>query len=349
MNAANLFQANAPADMDAALRTIPVIDFGSYLEGAPGALESLADRVRDACQQVGFFYMSGHGVPDALVEDTFAASRRFHALPLAEKMKLKLDQYNVGYLLMNSSTQRHSTVHQATRPNENESFFIIHDRALDHPDVVAGTPLRGRNYWPDNLPGFREQAVAYFSTLNALGQRMLPVFAVALDMPPDHFSALFSDINHATLRMLHYPPGSGEDNAFGQGPHTDNSFLTILARTEVPGLGMRLPGGEWVIPPLIPGTFLVNIGNIMRRMSNDRFLSTPHGVINEGGADRYSLAYFHSPNPYRQIEVLPSCVDRDHPPRYQPALYADLVMEFFRANYAHQKNHETAAMPNRYD
>ena len=79
--------------------------------------------------------------------------------------------------------------------------------------------------------------------------------------------------------------------------------MTILARSEVPGLAVQLPSGEWVTPPLIAGTFLVNLGNIMRRMSNDRFRSTPHGVIVQGGVDRYSLAYFHSPNPYRTIEV----------------------------------------------
>jgi isopenicillin N synthase-like dioxygenase len=344
----NLFQQHAPTDMDAALREIPIIDFGPWLGGAAGALDALSDEVRDACERVGFFYLAGHGVADVLVAQTFAAAKRFHALALEKKLELKIDQYNVGYLAMNASTQRHSTVHAATRPNENESFFVIHDRPPDHPDVVAEKPLRGRNYWPRNLDGFREQTMAYFDTLNALGQNMLPVFAVALGMPPDHFSELFADINHATLRMLHYPPTSGEDNAFGQGPHTDNSFMTILARSEVPGLGVRLPSGEWVTPPIVPGTFLVNIGNIMRRMSNDRFRSTPHGVIVDGSADRYALAYFHSPNPYRTIEVLPACIDDEHPPLYPPALYADLVLEFFRANYAHQEGHASAPMPNRY-
>ena len=345
----NLFSANAPNDMNRALEAIPVIDFGPYFEGDGTALGPLAAAVRTACEETGFFYLSGHGVPDDLVEETFEAARRFHALPLEQKLELKIDQYNVGYLPMNASTQRHSTVHKATRPNENESFFVIHDRPLDHPDVLSGKPLRGRNYWPRDLPGFREQAMAYFDTMNALGQRMLPVFAVALGMPPEHFVPLFDEINHATLRMLHYPPTSAQENAFGQGPHTDNSFLTILARSEVPGLGVRLPSGEWVTPPLLPGTFLVNLGNIMRRMSNDRFLSTPHGVIVEGNVDRYSLAYFHSPNPYRTVEVLPSCLEPGETSKYPPALYADLIMEFFRANYAHQKGHGSAAMPNRYD
>ncbi|MBM3340665.1 MAG: isopenicillin N synthase family oxygenase [Betaproteobacteria bacterium] len=346
----HLFQQHAPADLNAAIGQIPIIDFGPYFAGRAGALAPLADEVRDACERVGFLYIKGHGVPQVLIDRAFAESKRFHALPLETKLNLSLDQNNVGYLPMNSSTQKHSTVHQATRPNENESFFVIVDRPADHPDVRAGKPLRGMNQWPDGLPGFRENVMAYFSALNALGQRMLPAFAVALGMPADYFTPLFDDDNHATLRMLHYPPtsGAGADNAFGQGPHTDNSFLTILARMEVPGLGVQLPSGVWVAPPLIPGTFLVNLGNMMRRMSNDRFRSTPHGVIVDGKADRYSLAYFHSPNPYRTIEVLPSCISADRPAKYAPALSADLILEFFRANYAHQKGHATAAMPNRY-
>ena len=150
--------------------------------------------------------------------------------------------------------------------------------------------------------------------------RMLPAFAVALDMPADFFAPFFADEAHANLRFLHYPPqDAGEDNLFGQAPHTDNSFMTALARTDVPGLAVRLPSGEWFPPPVIPGTFLINLGNIMRRWSNDRFLSTPHGVLNDSGTDRYSIAYFHSPNPDSVIECLPSCVSADNPARYPPA------------------------------
>jgi isopenicillin N synthase-like dioxygenase len=117
---------------------------------------------------------------------------------------------------------------------------------------------------------------------------------------------------------------------------------------EVPGLAVRLTSGEWMAPPLIPGTFLVNLGNMMKRWSNDRFLSTPHGVLNESGRDRYSIAFFYSPNVESVIECLPSCVDADNPPRYEPALYRDLVLAFYNANYFHRKGYagKTAgAMP----
>ncbi|HYZ40682.1 MAG TPA: 2OG-Fe(II) oxygenase family protein [Stellaceae bacterium] len=146
------------------------------------------------------------------------------------------------------------------------------------------------------------------------------------------------------MRFLHYPPQqTTEDNAFGQAPHADNSFMTALARTDVPGLAVQTPSGEWFAPPILPGTFLINLGNIMRRWWNDRFLSTPHGVLNASGADRYSIAHFYSPNPEAIIECLPSCVGSDNPAQYPPALYRDLVLEFYRANYFHQKGHRSEA------
>ena len=186
--------------------------------------------------------------------------------------------------------------------------------------------------------------MAYFHALGSMCDRMLPPFAVALGMTPDYFAPFFANEAHANLRFLHYPPQDpDEENLFGQAPHTDNSFMTALARTDVPGLAVRLPSGEWFPPPLIPGTFLINLGNIMRRWSNDRLLSTPHGVLNESGTDRYSIAYFHSPNPDAVIEPLPSCIGAGNPPRYQPTVYRDLILEFYRANYFHQSGHRSQA------
>jgi isopenicillin N synthase-like dioxygenase len=344
----NLFRAQGVKDYEAAAAQIPVIDFGPCFASEPGALERTAEVARHACEHVGFFYALNHGVPEAVIDRAFAASRRFHALPLAEKLKLRLNDNNIGYLPVNASVQGASTVHKATRPNQNESFFISHDRGPDHPDVVAGTPLRGRNQWPDGQAELRRDMMAYFHALGAMCDRILPVFATALAMPADFFAPFFAPNGtaegHANLRFLHYPPQpADEDNLFGQAPHTDNSFMTALAREDVPGLAVRLPSGEWFPPPIIPGTFLINLGNIMRRWSNDRFLSTPHGVLNDSGTDRYSIAYFHSPNVDRVIECLPSCVSRDNPARYKPAVYRDLVLDFYRANYFHQKGHRSEA------
>jgi isopenicillin N synthase-like dioxygenase len=340
----HLFKQYAVEDYDAAAQTIPVIDYGPYFAGEPGALDRVAREVAWACENVGFFYALNHGVADKLIERAFAASRRLHALPLERKLALRLNENNIGYLPINASVQGASAVHKATRPNQNESFFASYDRGPDHPDVLAGKPLRGRNQWPSGLPGLRADMMAYFNALERMCDGMLPPFAVALGLPSDYFAPFFANEAHANLRFLHYPPQETiEDNTFGQAPHTDNSFMTALARAEVPGLAVRLPSGRWLAPPIVPGTFLINLGNIMRRWSNDRFLSTPHGVLNESGTDRYSIAYFHSPNPDSVIECLTTCIGADNPARYPPAVYRDLVLEFYRANYFHQKGHRSVA------
>jgi len=336
----NVLKSMAVKNVEEATRAIPVIDFGPAFQDGPEGPEAVARQVRRASEEVGFFYLAGHGVPSAVVDAALDASREFHAMPLEEKLGLRINENNIGYLGVNQSIQGASTVHKATRPNYNESFFISHDRGSDHADVRAGTPLRGRNQWPAGHDGMRAAMVRYFLALNALGERMLPVLARALDMPADWFAPFFANEAHINLRFLHYPPQDvDDDEQFGQGPHTDNSFITILARTDVPGLAVRLPAGEWLAPPVIEGTFLVNLGNMMKRWSNDRFLSTPHAVLNDTGVDRYSIAFFYSPNPDSVIECLPSCTGPDDPPRYPPAVYRDLVLAFYNANYFHRRGY----------
>ena len=146
---------------------------------------------------------------------------RFAAVPcpaLARKLALRLNENNIGYLPVNASVQGASTVHKATRPNQNESFFISHDRGPDHPDVVAGKPLRGRNQWPAGMPGMRADMMAYFDALGAMCDRMLPAFAVALDMPADFFAPLFRrrGARHPALSALS-AAGHGRGQLFRPG------------------------------------------------------------------------------------------------------------------------------------
>src|SRR5207237_7894317 len=235
----NIFKAVAVKDVAEVTRTIPVIDFGPAFRAESGGLDAVAAQVRPACESIGFFYLAGHGVSPRIVHAAFEASREFHALPLEEKLALTLNENNIGYLPVNQSMQRASTVHKATRPNYNESFFISHDRGRGHPDVVAGTPLRGRNQWPEGRDGMRATMVGYFKLLESAGEKMLPVLARALDMLAGYFTPFFQNEAHINLRFLHYPPQDGDDDEqFGQGPHTDNSFLTILAREDAPGLAV---------------------------------------------------------------------------------------------------------------
>src|SRR5271165_2826528 len=189
----HLFKQHGVEDHQAAAGQIPVIDYSAYFAGAPGALERVAAEVADACENIGFFYALNHGVPDELIDRAFAASRRFHALPLEQKLAVKLNENNICYLPINASVQGASTVHKATKPNQNESFFVSHDRGPEHPDVVAGTPLRGRNQWPSGLPEIRTDMMATFAALGAMCDRMLPPFAAALGLRGDFIATFFAD------------------------------------------------------------------------------------------------------------------------------------------------------------
>src|SRR6516164_2583666 len=148
--------------------TIPVIDLGPYLAGEPGALDRAAAELRHALTEIGFYTIVNHGVPSALVHEVYRQVARFHARLLDEKLKIKLDQHNVGYLLMMGDTLRTSVVANVTKPNMSEAFFMARDLAPDHPDVVSGRRFRSANQWPEGLPGFCELLVASCDALDPL-------------------------------------------------------------------------------------------------------------------------------------------------------------------------------------
>src|SRR5580692_3816060 len=177
--------AQAEKPRAAADQTIPVLDLARYRAGEPGALAALAAELRHACEQVGFYFLAGHGVPQTLIDRVFAEVARFHAQPLEAKRALKIDHHNIGYMAMAASVTRSSQVNVNTKPNLNEAFFVKRERAPDDPDVIAGTRFKGMNRWPANLPGFRDVIVRYCEALERLALSLLPVYAAALDLPAD--------------------------------------------------------------------------------------------------------------------------------------------------------------------
>lgn len=315
---------------------IPVIDLGPYLTGVPGAREKAAAELRHAFEDVGFYFIVNHGVPQSLVDAAFAAAARFHAQPLEEKLKLKINSHNIGYLPVRGSVTRHSKINEGNKPNLNEAFFAKRDIPADHPDVVAGLPFRGANQWPENLAGFRETVLAYQAALEKLALSLVPLYALALDLPADWFDDTFRDPMY-TLRMSHYPKVEVvEENEFGLAPHTDTSFMTLLAQNKVPGLSIRLPNGKWVDAPALEGSFLVNGGDMLRRWTNERFLATPHRVINRSGQERYAIPFFFDCNYRAVMECLPTCTGPGNPPKYEPMAYPEYMVWYRNLNYGAQ-------------
>jgi len=253
------------------------------------------------------------------------------------KLALSVGEINVGYLPQGAQVIRTSTIHANRKPNLNESFYIIKDLGPDHPDILAGKPMLAPNRWPPGLPGVRTATMAYFAAMQALAHRMLPVFAAALDLAPDYFDGDFQDPS-CTLRLIRYEPQpEGAEDQFGFAPHIDTNFTTYLAQSRLPGLEVRTPEGEWIRPPAIPGTFVVNTAEMLGRYSNDRFAPTPHRVINAGREPRYAIPFFFGPDNDAVIRVVPGCSSADDPPRYEPLRYLDHRLRLNRTNFAHRQ------------
>jgi isopenicillin N synthase-like dioxygenase len=315
-----------------AANTIPVIDLGPTLAGEPGAAENAAKALRVALTEIGFYYIANHGIPAAMIADIYRQAARFHALPLEEKLAIRIDRHNVGYLPIKGDTLRTSTVAAVTKANLNEALFIARDLPPGHPDVVAGRRFRSMNQWPAALPGFREIVVAYCGAAEMLVRRLVPLYARALDLPPDYFDAAFAEPQYK-LRMTHYPQQPVTDDEFGIAPHTDTSFLTLLAPNDVPGLSIRAQSGEWIAAPPIPGAFVVNGGQLLQRWTNDTFLATPHRAVNHTGGERYALAFFCDANIDWPIAAVPTCVGPDNPPKYEATFYTEYMAEYQARNY----------------
>jgi isopenicillin N synthase-like dioxygenase len=225
-----------------------------------------------------------------------------------------------------------SEVNANDKPDLNEAFFCKRERSPNDPLLRSGRRFVGPNRWPENLPGFRETVLAYTDTVDALARRLLPVCAVALDLSPDYFDMAFAE-SQFSFRLSHYPPVLAEPNQFGIAPHTDANFLTFLAQTDVPGLQVRLPGGDWFDVPYIPGSFAVNAGDMMYRWTNGRFKSTPHRALPPVGRHRYAIPFFLGPHIDTIITCLPTCQGRDNLPRYAPITYGDYLDWWYNANY----------------
>jgi isopenicillin N synthase-like dioxygenase len=252
-----------------------------------------------------------------------------------------MNEHNNGYMMLGRYAVWTSDVNANDKPDLNEAFFVKRERGPDDPLVRAGRRFAGPNQWPADLPGFREAVLAYTDAVDALGRRLLPLCATALDMPAACFDAAFAE-SQFSFRLTHYPPVAAEANQYGIAPHTDANFLTLLAQSDVPGLQVRMPDGVWVDVPCVPGSFAVNSGDMMQRWTNDRFKSTPHRALPPVGRPRYAIPYFMGPHLDTEIACLPTCQGPGNPPRHAPITYAAYLDWWYDANYNAARQRDVA-------
>ncbi len=325
----------APAD------AIPVIDIGPYLAGAPGAIDRIAAEIHRACTEIGFLFIVNHGMDPAIVERTFAASRAFFALPMDEKMKVRMNRHQCGFMPPNVSVHSDTfeTRQGSLRAQVSEAFKFTFDLGPDDPDYGRNRRFRGHNKWPDPAvaPDLHDAFMAFHVAFEALGRKLLAPLSVSLDMPAGYFDPFFERSSSMT-RIAYYPAMGDDDNKISLPGHRDISFLSMIPPATRPGLEILLPSGQWIEQPVIPEAILINTGNTMVRWINDAYIATPHRVRADADEARYSNIFFLYPNVDAMMACVPSCQGPGNPAKYPQIRFGDFHAEYAARNFAYAED-----------
>ncbi len=295
-----------------ASNSLPVIDIAG-LAADFVARRSVAHQLRAACIDTGFFYIKGHRTPPSLIDALFHQSRTFFALPMEQKLALAManSRCRHGYEPLKAQT-----LEPGAPPDLKEGYLAGEDLAADHPAVLNDPGNVGPNQWPPQLPSFKEVMVSYVAEMKGLTKTLMRGLALSLDLEENYFDDFCRD-PVLTLRLLHYPPqpANPAPNEKGCGAHTDWGGITVLLQDDAGGLQVRHADGSWISAPPLAGTFVVNIGDLFARWTNNIYRSTVHRVVNTSGRDRYSVPFFLDGRSDHLVSCIPTCAgERRHFP-----------------------------------
>ncbi|CAN5557380.1 isopenicillin N synthase family oxygenase [soil metagenome] len=293
----------------------PLLDGGGTEGGSP-ALDRVAAEIDRACRDTGFFLVRGHGVDPALLRALDAAARAFFALPPQQKEAVAMARGGRAW----RGWFPEGGELTAGRPDHKEGYYFGRELGLDHPRVCAGTPLHGPNLFPVQPASLGPAVLAWMAAMTDLGHALARGLALGLGLDAGWFDRDVTADPTTLFRIFRYPPRPADEESWGVAEHTDYGLLTILAHDGPPGLQVRGAAG-WIDVPAVPDTFVVNLGDMLDRMTGGRYRSTPHRVRHAPDAgssapslpdrDRLSFPFFFDPG--WDVEVGPVPLPDDAP------------------------------------
>ena len=325
---------------------IPLIDLKAFSSASDTERARVVAEVRKALEEIGFLIIAGHGVPDSLIDQVSKATNDFFDRP--EEDKVQVCPSKPGSRGYNAFKGR--TVGIAQNPglkrSLQESFAVGRIDVPNDPyffSEEAGHSF-APNIWPDKLESFEQVLSTYYREMDRTYRLIMRLFANALDLTENYFDQ-YIDKHGSLLRLTHYPALDSEPlpGEFRSAEHTDGGALTILHIDDTPNsLQVKLRSGEWINVNRIPGTFIINIGDMMMRWANDRWVSNWHRVVNppmiNGRSERrLSLVFFAALNYDTIVQCLPNCADAEHPPLYPPIVAGRYAAERFNKRYGLDK------------
>ena len=308
------------------MQQIPTLDIRRY----DSERDAFVAELGAAYREWGFAGIRGHGIPQSLIDDAYHAFVSFFALPTEVKMQYHLKGTGGarGYTPFGIETAKDSRY-----PDLKEFYHI--GREIDRDGSGRGSKfadIMPPNVWPREVPDFHEHGYALYSALDALGARVLRALALHIGLP-EHFFDDKIDVGNSILRPIHYPPiiTTPDVPNVRAGAHEDINFITLLVGASAAGLEVKSRAGEWVPFTSDADTIVVNIGDMLQRLTNHVYPSTTHRVVNPPGADarrpRYSVPFFLHPNPDVALDPLPSCISADNPRRYDSSITANEYLQ----------------------
>jgi isopenicillin N synthase-like dioxygenase len=271
-------------------RIVPVLDLSRLEQGASEYRTFLLD-LRTAARDVGFFYLSGHGISASEIDDVLDASRRFFALPEADKLAIEMvkSQQFRGYTRAGGELTK-----GAADWREQLDIGVERQPIAQGPGIAPWTRLQGPNQWPSALPELKPALLAWQTKATAVAIRLLKAFALSLDQPEDAFDAIYRDSPNHRMKIVRYPGRDVTEGDQGVGAHKDGGFLTLLLQDDNKGLQVEYDG-SWVNVDPLPGTLVVNIGELLELASKGYLRATVHRVVTPpAGVERISVPFFFS-------------------------------------------------------
>jgi isopenicillin N synthase-like dioxygenase len=276
-----------PVEVEA--ETLPTLDLRRF-DGQASERLRILEELRKAARNVGFFYLVGHGIEDGLIQDVLKVSRRFFALP--EQDKLAIEMVNSPHF---RGYNRAGFEHTRGKPDWREQVDIGPERPALPIDREASpwTRLQGPNQWPAAFSEFKSTLLAYQDETTALAIKVLRAFAAALEQPEDIFAPIYTPAPNPLIKIIRYPGRASNESDQGVGAHKDSGFVTLLLQEKQEGLQVQADDGGWIDAPPVPGSFVVNIGEILEMASNGYLRANVHRVVSPPqGSDRLSVALF---------------------------------------------------------
>ena len=314
-------------------KRIPVIDITPLVIPNDNSklIQKTGDEIRDACKNVGFFYIKNHQIPQSHLDSVIPSIQHFFNLSLHEKMKIhisKSDNFRgytpLGKELTNNKYDWHECV----------DFGL--DLKPNDPEVISGKQLAGPNQWPENQRNFKKTLEKHWNLMIILGRMITQGLAISLGLSKNYF-APFMNKSHSYMRITNYPPyenNQKENIGDGIGSHIDYGFLTILLQDNISGLEIKNSNNEWFSAPIIPGTFLINIGHMIQRWTNDYYRATIHRVVSPKDEARCSIPFFFEPNFDTVVKPLETFCSEDNPARYKSIHFGNYLERTFKTSYS---------------